>query len=63
MEPHELERRRVKLGMSQRQLARELGVTQPAIHYWETGKRKIPGWLPKLLRFIEASQGRDAESE
>jgi DNA-binding transcriptional regulator YiaG len=53
--PSDLVSRRERLGLSQSKLAEELGVTPSAVSMWEAGKRTTPGWLPRLLGFIEAA--------
>lgn len=45
--------RRNALGLSQQELAEELGVSQSAVAMWETGKRKPrSGELPKLAQVL-----------
>lgn len=44
---------REKNGWTQRDLARELGVTHAAIAHWETGNRAPSGPARKLLRILE----------
>lgn len=41
---------RETLGLNQKELAERLGVTQTAISYWETGKRRPRGPAVILLR-------------
>lgn len=60
--PGEFLRRRETLGKSQADMAEALGVTQPAISLWENGERPVPDWVPKLLRYLEASAARDAKA-
>jgi DNA-binding transcriptional regulator YiaG len=38
MQPHEITQRRTALGLSQADLARELGVDRATVHRWEAGK-------------------------
>lgn len=52
-------RLREKLGFSQREMAKEFGVTQGAIGLWERGERPITGPIMKL---IEIYEGRLAKS-
>ncbi|MDD3580089.1 MAG: helix-turn-helix domain-containing protein [Desulfobacca sp.] len=54
MDPAELKARRRQLGFrSRRLLAEALGVSEPAVSAWETGRRKIPDWLERYLRLLE----------
>lgn len=45
MTPLELRTQRKALGLSQAALAHRLGCSKQAVHFWETGKRPIPGML------------------
>lgn len=54
-------RLRKALGMTQRELASEFGVTGGAIHHWEQGIRPIPGPVMKLIELYE--QHLDEESD
>ena len=45
------------LGMSQREMAEELGVVHGALAQWESGKAKIPGPVLKLLSLYEIELG------
>jgi transcriptional regulator with XRE-family HTH domain len=44
---------RIKLGWTQREMAKEFGVSPGAIALWEQGDRPIPGPVLKLLLFYE----------
>jgi DNA-binding transcriptional regulator YiaG len=44
---------RETLEFSQRDLAKEFGVTQGAIGFWERAERPIPGPVLKLMDFYE----------
>jgi predicted unusual protein kinase regulating ubiquinone biosynthesis (AarF/ABC1/UbiB family) len=48
-----LTRLREALGLTQRQLATEFGVTRAAIGHWESGTRPIPGPVEKLIGLYE----------
>lgn len=52
-----LKRVREYLGFSQREFAKELGVTNGAIALWESGKRSAPGPVMRLLEIYEAELG------
>ncbi len=41
---------RKRLGMTQKQLADELGVTSRQVRNWETGFSRVPPYLGRLLR-------------
>lgn len=48
--------RREALGLTQNQLADQIGVTQTAVNYWETGKRIPRGEnLLQLARILHSS--------
>lgn len=53
MDPRSLREKLDKLGMSQRELARKLGVTDRAVRYWIEGKNRIPAWLKSWLEMYE----------
>ncbi|WP_413289645.1 AarF/UbiB family protein [Bdellovibrio sp. HCB337] len=58
-----LRRLRQLLGYSQRDLAKELQVTNGAIAHWESGTRPIPGPIVKLLDLYEKSLLVNSESQ
>ena len=45
---------RLALGLSQRQMAREFGVSPGAVAHWESGERAISGPVLKLIEIFEA---------
>lgn len=49
MSSRTMRRLRESAGLNQRDLARKVGVSQPAICRWETGERDIPVWGAKLI--------------
>ena len=51
------------LGLSQREFARELGVTSGAVAQWESRKRGIPGPVLKLLELYERELGMTEHTE
>ncbi len=44
---------RTRLGLSQRELAAELGVTPGAVAHWESGTHPVPGPVDRLLAYYE----------
>lgn len=44
---------RQKMGLTQREFAKEFGVTAGAVAHWESGKRSIPGPVIKLIEIYE----------
>lgn len=52
-----LKRAREFLGLSQREFAKELGVTNGAIGLWEADKRVVPGPVVRLLEIYESEMG------
>ena len=48
-----LRRLRARLGLTQREMAAELGVTSAAIALWETDKRAMPGPALRLVALYE----------
>ena len=55
MDGTELRALREKVGMTQEQLAKELGVAANTVARWERGERTIPPHLPLALKTIEQS--------
>jgi transcriptional regulator with XRE-family HTH domain len=57
MQPDELRERRLRLGLSQSQLAARLDVTKETVSRWERGALNIaaPGMLALALRALECS--------
>src|SRR5262249_26832884 len=51
--PQEVERRRRRLGLTQLELAKWLGVTESSVSLWEAGKRRPRGPAHRLLRLID----------
>lgn len=52
-----LKRVREFLGLSQREFAKQLGVTNGAIGLWEAEKRVVPGPVIRLIEIYEAEMG------
>jgi transcriptional regulator with XRE-family HTH domain len=52
-----LRRLRETLGLSQREMAAELGVAHGAVGQWETGARSIPGPVLRLMALYEEELG------
>jgi putative transcriptional regulator len=55
-----VKRLRKRMGLTQEQFARELGVTFSTVNQWENGHRHPQPYLLKRLLEIEASLVRDA---
>lgn len=53
-----IKRIREEKGISQKELAKKMGVSQSAITYWETGKRKL-----KLETIIEAARALSCDAK
>lgn len=51
----ELKRTRTRLGLTQVQLAAQLGVTALAVSFWERGTRKIGGPVARLVMLLGQS--------
>ena len=49
-----LKKLREKLGLSQRELAKELGVTPGAVAHWESDERSLSGPVARLVELYEA---------
>jgi transcriptional regulator with XRE-family HTH domain len=54
MTPKQVKRIRTRLGLTQTQLAEQLGVTQNTVARWEIGARGIPVPTAKLLQRLGA---------
>jgi transcriptional regulator with XRE-family HTH domain len=57
----ELKRIRLRLGLTQTELARELGVTRNSVTRWETGVHKVPPMTTYALRVLAGHRGKKAE--
>lgn len=53
-------RLRARLGLTQRELAEELGVRQQTVSEWETGAYRPRGASARLLRIVAERTGLDA---
>jgi DNA-binding transcriptional regulator YiaG len=54
----ELKRLRRRLGKTQRELARDLGVHTVTLARWEGGVHKVPQATARLLRLLAARKGK-----
>lgn len=59
----ELKAKRQKLGMTQEELAQELGTTSNTVARWERGVvfngQSLPRWVDKMLAQIESSKKKN----
>jgi DNA-binding transcriptional regulator YiaG len=63
VKPQDIERLRQRLGLTQLELAKWLGVTESSVSLWEAGKRRPRGPAHRLLRLIaELSPGGEEGS-
>lgn len=58
VKPKELTRVRGELGLTQEALAEEIGVHRVTVARWESGTRKIPEPVARLIEKIRAEQIR-----
>ena len=49
----ELRENRIKLGLTQGELGRRLGVTLTSIWRWEHGQRRVPELAARLMSYLE----------
>ena len=56
MKPNQIVKLRQALGLTQRQLAEQLGAQQPTVARWETGRNQPRGANLKLLLELEKKQ-------
>lgn len=56
MTPDEFRASLVKLGLSQREIADQLGLDVTTINRWATGKTTIPRWVERHLEMLVAEQ-------
>ena len=54
----QLKRRRRQLGLTQRQLADRLGVTETTVARWERGERRISEPVSRLLALLTPGRTR-----
>ena len=52
-------RRLLRAGYTEKAIAEYLGVTQPAVSQWKTGKRGIPGPVRVLLEMLLEKEERE----
>lgn len=57
MTPTDLTSRRLRLGLTEAQLAAVLGTHRTAVIRWERGQRPIPPYLWRAMRDIERERG------
>lgn len=55
MTPNQFKHYRKKLGLSQSQAAKALGVKTGTVKSWEAGRRRVPEVAVKLLECLEAA--------
>lgn len=55
MTPDKFKRVRLALGLTQRELADQLGVHRVTVARWEVGERRIPEPVARLLERIRAN--------
>jgi DNA-binding transcriptional regulator YiaG len=48
-----MRKRRAELGLTQGELAEQLGVTERAVQYWEGGQRPVSASILKLLETLK----------
>lgn len=58
MTPRTLKNRRASLGLTQEQLAEQLGVVRNTINRWEMGLHPIPRWAEKVLSSTQERAGK-----
>jgi DNA-binding XRE family transcriptional regulator len=56
MKADELKRRREKLGFTQEELAKRLGMQRLSVIRWETGQTKVPKSIELALKQIESQE-------
>jgi len=54
---------RASWNLTQEQVSQLLGVTQPAWHMWESGKRDVPEYVVKEISFFDRMTKREQEKE
>lgn len=67
MRPEQIRRLRQRLGLSQRQLAQVMGVSQQVVSFWERGERKPRrvhrDYLRQLQRRLEEAEDERRQKE
>lgn len=53
MSPEHLRQSLRRLGMTQAELAREIGVALPTVSRWATGAVPIPGYVPCIIDLMQ----------
>lgn len=61
MKKDDLKKFRESMMMSQQEIAKLLGVTQPSWNYYETGKRDIPEYIQRSIEFFQALSKRSQQ--
>lgn len=56
--PNRIKSLRVKHKLSQRELAKVLGVSPGAVAHWESGERQVSGPIQKLIEIFESKSGK-----
>ena len=52
LKPAELRRLRLRLGLTQEQMAERLGLSERTLRRYETGRKRVPRWLERLARSL-----------
>lgn len=63
MTPRQIKALRKKLGLTQAELARQLGVNRAAVNQWEHGKQNPLPMAVKFLRLLEELHERGIDYE
>lgn len=53
MTPEALNDYLIRVGITYQQFAHILGYTEPAVHHWLSGQRKVPDIIVKIIDYFE----------
>ncbi len=63
MTAKQVEKIRKKLGLTQSQFARQLGVNRSSVCYWENGGREVSQMAAKFIHLLESLNERGIKHE